>query len=645
MENFNFLFAFNAIAAFVVGGIVYITGRKRQPSSVWLVYNTLWSVWSFSVYQAFIQPQQDTALFWLRMSLIPIIFIAPVFLHFLAIYSDREIFKNKVIGRVYAIFFLIFIVSFIIPGEFIKGVARGGCLGYVALPGQAFWAFVCIFLGFIFVGFFYLIKPAKKTYLQFRRNQRVWLFYGMFFSILPIFCFLTAFKINVFSYTLFCVIPYLLITGYAIVRYHVLEVNVLFKKMSVMSYTSLFVIAIYLSAVYGLNRLIGMDFFTSTIISGSVILLNILFTAHYGGMLKLNKVAENIVYRRRLAYYKFMENFNTMIREGRDLDTLLYYIVDSLMEIVGIKCVTLYLHDEEQSLFNLHISRGIERQAVKDVKSINSDNPFIEFLRDGNMFVAEESVELSNGYNLEDIKKSFDKINVKLSIPLYYSLPLYRGRDVVAVLNLGNKKNDLPYNHEDIDILNAFGRELSMCIDKAKLFTRLISDDLTNVYRQSYFNQRLDEELDRSKRYTRVFSLALIDVDDFKKVNDVFGHRVGDEVLKKVASTIRTELRKVDITARYGGEEFSVLLPETDQSRAVIAIERIRKAIETEFQKSDVKKEVLKQAFAEGVRFKVTVSVGIAAYRPGIEKDKLIKEADKALYKAKWEGKNRVCIG
>lgn len=410
-----------------------------------------------------------------------------------------------------------------------------------------------------------------------------------------------------------------------------------------MAYTSVFVILLYIGAMYIFHHVIGIRYFESSIISGVLILLNILFTVHYGGILRLNKIANNIVYKRRLAYYNFLENFNFMMKEEKDLYTLLYYIVDSLKDIINAKCVMLYLFDEDRFSFKLEIYRGISREAARGVSSIPATSSLVEFLREGNIYVPGESKDFAEDYNLDGIKKDFDRIKIKLTVPLLYSMPLYHGRGVVAILNLGDKKNSEPYTPEDIDILNAFGRELSICLDKAKLFTQAISDDLTKLYRYNYFQKRLDEELERGNRYNRVFSLILVDVDEFKKINDVYGHRVGDEVLKKVASIIRSHLRKVDIAARYGGEEFGILLPETNRQNALIVAERLRKTIEEEFGKRETKKQILKQGFSDGVRLMITVSMGVSAYSPGVEKETLIKIADKALYRAKWEGRNRVC--
>jgi diguanylate cyclase (GGDEF)-like protein len=156
-----------------------------------------------------------------------------------------------------------------------------------------------------------------------------------------------------------------------------------------------------------------------------------------------------------------------------------------------------------------------------------------------------------------------------------------------------------------------------------------ITDGLTQVHNRRYFMGRAEEELHRAQRYGRAFSLLLIDVDHFKRVNDTFGHQVGDDVLVAVARRLGTSLRSTDVLARYGGEEFVVCLPETDIERARDAAERLRAAIDAEV--------------VPALGRSVTVSIGGAALTPdALSIPSLLKLADDALYRAKAAGRNRV---
>ena len=160
-------------------------------------------------------------------------------------------------------------------------------------------------------------------------------------------------------------------------------------------------------------------------------------------------------------------------------------------------------------------------------------------------------------------------------------------------------------------------------------------DPLTGLYNRRFLEARISEELARLQRYETPFSIAVLDVDDFKRVNDSFGHPVGDSVLKEVASFLQDNIRKVDSVGRFGGEEFVLLLPNTPLDGATLVAERIREDL--------AKKESHVRA-AEPVS--VTVSGGVAEASAGDHGwEEFFGRADKALYQAKAEGKNRVRAG
>jgi len=156
-------------------------------------------------------------------------------------------------------------------------------------------------------------------------------------------------------------------------------------------------------------------------------------------------------------------------------------------------------------------------------------------------------------------------------------------------------------------------------------------DSLTGLYNRGAILRKLEEQINHARRYKKEFSLSLMDIDHFKKVNDQYGHLIGDEVLEKVAELVREDVRIADSVGRYGGEEFIAVLPKTQLSSAVIVAERIREII-----------EATEMTASEGKVFSVTVSQGLSGYRAGDDKDSLISRADEALYRAKETGRNRV---
>ena len=181
-----------------------------------------------------------------------------------------------------------------------------------------------------------------------------------------------------------------------------------------------------------------------------------------------------------------------------------------------------------------------------------------------------------------------------------------------------------------------FNNLLRLCLERIELYLRLqqlsIYDSLTEVYNRRYFMLRFSEEFERSKKFGYKISLLMIDADNFKKINDTYGHLAGDAVLHKIARLISENLREIDFVARYGGEEFCVVLLDTDKNDAIMVAERIC---------AKISKDRIR-AFDEILD--VTVSLGVATYPTNtLYSDVLLETADKALYKAKTSGKNRVC--
>ena len=159
-----------------------------------------------------------------------------------------------------------------------------------------------------------------------------------------------------------------------------------------------------------------------------------------------------------------------------------------------------------------------------------------------------------------------------------------------------------------------------------------ITDGLTKLHNHRYFQDELARAFEESQRYQRPLSLAMIDIDFFKKVNDTYGHATGDAVLKVVARLFMDSIRSTDIAARYGGEEFAVIMPETDMADALSFAEKIRQLVAETPLETD-----------QG-ELRVTVSIGVSAVpHPKIHSPiELIEDADESLYAAKESGRNRV---
>jgi diguanylate cyclase (GGDEF)-like protein len=154
-------------------------------------------------------------------------------------------------------------------------------------------------------------------------------------------------------------------------------------------------------------------------------------------------------------------------------------------------------------------------------------------------------------------------------------------------------------------------------------------DGLTGIHNRRFFEMRIGEELERASRFQGSLAMVMADIDHFKRLNDEFGHLLGDEILRAVSGILKQQLRKMDMVCRYGGDEFVIVVPETTGSNAARVAEKLRRQIETHH--------------FPGVPRPVTISCGVADYPAhGATRDEVVAAADSALYSAKQAGRNRV---
>ena len=222
----------------------------------------------------------------------------------------------------------------------------------------------------------------------------------------------------------------------------------------------------------------------------------------------------------------------------------------------------------------------------------------------------------------------------------FISYPIMIGGRKVGVLNVTDKSGGGVYDEVDLSLLEIIGPQVALALERAEWQERAtefqlmsITDSLTGLPNRRYLEERLSEELNRSKRYDYPMSFLMIDIDDFKAYNDKNGHQAGDVALQITAHCLKGALRAVDIASRYGGEEFCILLPQTGISEAGTIADRIRHRVSTtEFPHGKA------QPLGH-----VTISVGVSTFTKNVDtSENIIAAADRALYQAKSMGKDRV---
>ena len=215
-------------------------------------------------------------------------------------------------------------------------------------------------------------------------------------------------------------------------------------------------------------------------------------------------------------------------------------------------------------------------------------------------------------------------------------VPLKAKDKVNGIILADNIYTKKPISKDDMRMLIMLANEAGLAIENSRLYEQTVirshSDSLTGLWNHGYFQFTLQTELERAKATNTPITLVMVDIDDFKKYNDTFGHQAGDQILKGVAKLLKDYSRKMDWVCRYGGEEFTIILPQTSKKEAIIIAERLREAVEKH---PFINEEVMPNK-------KLTVSLGVSTYpEDGSTNAELISYSDKSLYQAKNQGKNQ----
>jgi two-component system cell cycle response regulator len=320
-----------------------------------------------------------------------------------------------------------------------------------------------------------------------------------------------------------------------------------------------------------------------------------------------------------------LNELGSLASVSKDYKETVRAVLEILSRVVGNSIGVILMFEEEDMV--VHISRPTSMESFEAAQARTN-----VLARDyGWETAAADRVKLSV-HGEENLKVKQD-----LAPERAYSfvhIPLTAQKKVIGILVACSYQSPA-FARDAQAILNLVQNQVTIVVDNARLYeaTRqlAITDGLTRIYNHRFFQELFEKEFTRSDRYNTVFSLIMIDIDHFKKINDTYGHLCGDEILKSLASLVKSCLRTMDIVARYGGEEFAILLPETGGAEALQTAERIRRAVEENtFMGTD-----------QGL--KVTVSLGVATYPSPLVSDRadVIAKADGALYEAKEGGRNK----
>ncbi|MGB8510516.1 MAG: diguanylate cyclase [Pyrinomonadaceae bacterium] len=347
--------------------------------------------------------------------------------------------------------------------------------------------------------------------------------------------------------------------------------------------------------------------------------------------LEMLRLREELERRMRAATH--LQAFTEMVSTAQP-DEAYANILRHSSELLHAERSSLLLYDERANELSVKAAVGPRAEVTRETRMRLGEGVAGTVLREGRPVVVRE-VGDGNSWNPAPAERSY-KTNS------FISYPITIGGRKVGVLNMTDKVGGGAYDEYDLGLLEMIAPQMAMAIDRAEWHQKAtqfqllsITDPLTGLLNRRYLEERLSEELERSKRQRFAMSFLMVDIDDFKNYNDRHGHQAGDLALEMTAQCLKTALRSADVASRYGGEEFSILLPQTSLSEARVIAERIRRRVErTHYPQG--KEQPLGA---------VTVSIGISAFGPRTDSPaSVIYAADQALYVAKSRGKNCVMV-
>lgn len=349
-----------------------------------------------------------------------------------------------------------------------------------------------------------------------------------------------------------------------------------------------------------------------------------------GNCLKIVELQET--YHKCLKEIDILNTAASRLIPVKEPDMLYETILDMSVYLTEAEKGSLMLVSDDTAYLTIKAAKGINRRLLTDIRIRAGEGIAGWVFREGLPLV------------MEDIEKNewgFPKRH-KYRTGSFISVPLKLDEKTIGVLNISDKISGEVFSAEDLALISSFAAYATIALERSTYYTLAghlkelsVTDSLTGLFNRRYFEERFFEELNRSDRHNLSFSLAMIDIDDFKLFNDSEGHLAGDEILKSIANISKDCLRISDVIARFGGEEFAVIMPQTEKEEAILVSERIRKSI----------KEQIPSTWSVFPKKAITVSIGVATFPyDGKERKELIRNADKALYMAKMEGKDRTVL-
>lgn len=617
------------LATSAVYGVLLLTllfQTKTRLNRVFIFFLFAATAWSVFAFLLSYNPLASTSelIFWNNLLLVAMVCSGFAYYHFVRTYTDQK--AGLVVYFGYGAAIVITVLSF--SGLVVKDAYFSNGHVYHDI-GPWLYVLTALLLPPMAMCAWMLIKQLRKTQNPTERNRISYLIIGLLIMSIwaainpnvPMLASLPTDHLGTLANAL-------LIT-WAIGRYDLLDIRLLARK--IIEYT---VLLLGTLGIYG-----GLIYLESTFLADLptyfLLMLSGAFSLLFAIMLRPIRfvVQDNIdrlFHRDTYLHRQALLDFSSKVANTIKLDQIADDMLSTIGKALRLTRADLMLENAENGDFAISFTYPPSKKEGSEAVKFDHNNPLL-------IWMAKQDAPV----NVEDILKNpelsiiLNSETTPLTDPRYsIFIPVRSPERMIGILALGNKQAGNSFYPEEIKMVTNVVKQASIVIENAQLYAqakeRANLDELTGLFNHRYFHQRMGEEIARAARFGQVFSLLTIDLDFFKKYNDVYGHLYGDKILKATAERIKESIRTIDLVFRYGGDEFVVILPQASSDNALKVAERIRSALDHEVDYKGMP---------------VTCSIGIASWpTDGVMREEIVHASDAALYHAKQTGKNRVCL-
>ncbi len=471
---------------------------------------------------------------------------------------------------------------------------------------------------------FYLYKLLKKATEPEEKNRAAYLLAG---SIVMVVAGLLKYMVQEIPYAVaqagYTVNA--IIVAYTLMRYRLLDIQVLMRKWVVYTGVTVCMTLAYLTLLLVLSNLLRL--LPPQMGIPATIVLVVLFAYLFNWIKSaLDKAADRLFYGSRYVNRQLLLSFAAKVSTFISIKEIANELMKPLAKTIRARQVAMLLpfNDYYSTKF---VARLNEEDQIAPIM-IASESLMIKWLISGGIPLSVEAMEKEPRFKqltVED-REALSTFQVEILCPVISK------KRLVAILALSKKQGKGSYSRDDVDLVTMLANESAVAIENAQIYANAREqadiDGLTGLHNHRSFQDKYNQEIENCAVSGDDFSLLFIDLDFFKTYNDIYGHALGDEILKEVGKIIKASIRDTDIGARYGGDEFAVILRKTAGEAAKVVGERIRGKVETCMSNKGIT---------------LTCSIGVSCWRiDGVARNSIIQAADKAVYAAKQAGRNRV---